>query len=59
MRALNIEQIKLNGKKYTSFKLYVENGGLLVLQSMQYIKGHFKKEDTVLRKYQEQLLLRA
>lgn len=57
MRAFNIEQILLNGKKYTAFKLYQESGGLLVLQSKQYIKGHFKKEATVLRKYNDQLSL--
>ena len=57
MRAFNIEQIRLNGKKYTAFKLYQESGGLLVFQSMQYIKGHFKKEATVLRKYAEQQYL--
>lgn len=57
MRAFNIEQILLNGKKYTSFKLYQDIGGLLVFQSLQYIKGHFKKEATVLRKYEEQSLL--
>lgn len=57
MRAFNIEQILLNGKKYTSFKLYLEDSGLLVFQSLQYIKGHFKKESTVLRKYEERLSL--
>lgn len=57
MRAFNIKQILLNGKKYTAFKLYQESGGLLVFQSNQFIKGHYKKESTVLRKYNDQLSL--
>lgn len=55
MRALNIEQIILNGKKYTAFKLYEDRRGLLVFVSNQYIKGHYKRESTVLRKYQESM----
>ena len=57
LRALDINQVLLNSKKYTAFKLYQESGGLLVFQSNQYIKGHYKKESTVLRKYNAQLSL--
>ena len=57
LRALEIEQILLNGKKYTAFSLYHEVEGRLDFLYKQYIKGHYKKESTILRKYAEQQLL--
>ena len=43
LRAFNIDQVFLNGKKYTAFKLYQGEEGLLGFKSNQFLKGHFNK----------------
>lgn len=54
MRALDIQQVRLNGVNSTVFKIYEEENGVLVYQRSDSIKGSFKRESTVLRKYEEQ-----
>lgn len=54
MRALNIQSIRINGVNSTTFDIYEEESGVLVFQRSASIKGDFKRESTVLKKYNEQ-----
>ena len=54
MRILNVEQLYINGRKSTVFDLYELQGDVYVFIGSKSIKGHFKRESTILKKLAEQ-----
>lgn len=55
MRIENINNAYINGKKVTIFDVYELDGKDYVYSGQQSIKGHYKRESTILRKMNEEL----
>lgn len=53
----NIEQVYLNGKKATTFQVYELISNSWVYQYSDAVKGHYKKESTILKKIKSKTII--